>query len=285
MCCKRSKKYGNIEMNCPEYRQTPFFLKGKKILLRPLADEDAFGNYPQWLNDSTVCAGNSHAVYPYTKEQALEFIHQSRGRKDLLVLAIVDQSSGRHIGNISLQSINFVNRSAEVAILLGDKELWGKGFGTEAVALLIRHAFLRSTCIAYTLAPRLPTEECKKLARPWACARKAAEEKHFIKTEHTKIFGNMDCFILNLQTMQKLCPHCRVHPSNKRRAMRQDKKCLQANRIPVIHFDENQMYLACRYSKEKHSRKRGLPISSLETTSITAEADWKFVARRWRPRV
>ena len=34
-----------------------------------------------------------------------------------------------------------MNRSAEFAIILGDKEYWGKGIGKEASSLIVKHGF------------------------------------------------------------------------------------------------------------------------------------------------
>lgn len=117
------------------------FLEGKQIFLRPLLDSDAYGKYPYWLNDPVVCAGNRHAIWPYSSSQALEYIRESQNKRDELILAIVTKADNMHIGNCSLRNINQSVHMAEVAILLGEKEYWGKGIGREAVALLIRHAF------------------------------------------------------------------------------------------------------------------------------------------------
>lgn len=48
-----------------------------------------------------------------------------------------------HIGNIALQRINWVSRSAELAIIVGDKKYWNKGVGTEAYMLMLGYAFDR----------------------------------------------------------------------------------------------------------------------------------------------
>lgn len=118
------------------------FLEGNMVLLRPLIPQDAYGRYPYWFNDPIACAGNSHAVYPYSVEDALDFISRIRANKDSLVLAIVEKNNKQHIGNCSLQKIDHINKMAELAIFLGEKDYWGKGFGTEAASLLVRHAFL-----------------------------------------------------------------------------------------------------------------------------------------------
>jgi len=47
----------------------------------------------------------------------------------------------RHVGNIALQEINWVNRSAEFAILIGDRTAWGNGYGRDAARLLLDHGF------------------------------------------------------------------------------------------------------------------------------------------------
>jgi RimJ/RimL family protein N-acetyltransferase len=117
------------------------FLVGGKIMLRPLTEADVDGGYPHWFNDAEVCRENSHHVYPYTREQALEFIRSLPGKKNMLVLAVCEKTSGKHVGNISLQDINFVHRSAEMAIILGEKACWGKGIGKEAARLLAEHGF------------------------------------------------------------------------------------------------------------------------------------------------
>jgi RimJ/RimL family protein N-acetyltransferase len=62
--------------------------------------------------------------------------------KETLVLAIIEIKSEKHIGNISLQSINWIDRNAEIAFILGEKEFWSKGIMFEAGSLLIKHAFL-----------------------------------------------------------------------------------------------------------------------------------------------
>lgn len=120
---------------------SPAFLTGERVSLRPLIEADADGPYVTWFNDAEVCRGNSHHVFPYTREQALSYIRQSTQGREMLVLAIVLKGDQRHIGNIALQGIHSLNRSAEFAIVIGDKSTWGQGYGHEAAALLFEHAF------------------------------------------------------------------------------------------------------------------------------------------------
>lgn len=117
------------------------FLEGKEIFLRPLSIEDVDGNYVDWLNDAEVCKFNSHHVFPYNKQRAEEYIKSVSLAKDMLILAIVAKKEKKHIGNISLQHIDFLNNNAEYAILLGDKDYWGKGIAKEASLLILSHGF------------------------------------------------------------------------------------------------------------------------------------------------
>jgi len=117
------------------------FLSDERIFLRALEEADLDGNYIQWLNDEDVRKFTSHRIFPYTKGAALEYIRNSWNRQDSLILAIVLKNNNKHIGNISLQNINFINRSAEFAIIVGEKDYWGKGYSKEASVLLFKHAF------------------------------------------------------------------------------------------------------------------------------------------------
>jgi RimJ/RimL family protein N-acetyltransferase len=45
------------------------------------------------------------------------------------------------IGNSGVFGIEWVNRCGELGIMIGDKSEWNKGYGTEAMTLLQRHAF------------------------------------------------------------------------------------------------------------------------------------------------
>lgn len=117
------------------------FLEGDQVVLRPLFVEDVEGNYINWLNDPVINEHNSHHVFPYTRAQALNYIESVSGDKQNLVLAIVAKDSGKHIGNISLQKIDQISKNAEYAILIGEKDYWGKGIAQEASRLLLRHGF------------------------------------------------------------------------------------------------------------------------------------------------
>lgn len=116
-------------------------IDGKRIYLRKLKIEDAQGNYPNWLNDPEVCQYNSHGEITYTKDMAIDYINSVQNSLTSKVFAICDYLSDKHIGNISLQAISTKNKSAEFAILMGEKEFWGKGLAKEAGELLIKYGF------------------------------------------------------------------------------------------------------------------------------------------------
>ena len=120
------------------------FLQGVSIYLRPLEQGDLTIEYVTWLNDTEVCEFNSHAVFPYTKEKMDAYYqHLQQTSANNIVLAIVDNATHIHIGNISIQNINWINRNAEYAILLGDKSYWGKGVASETSILICEYGFTR----------------------------------------------------------------------------------------------------------------------------------------------
>lgn len=121
----------------------PYICEGEHVGLRVLDPLDLAGDYPKWLNDAEVCRFNSHAVFPAMLAELERYVASVSTQPDKLILAIVDKMQGRHIGNVSLQRIHPVYRSAELAILLGDKSSWGKGIGAESCELIVRHGFTK----------------------------------------------------------------------------------------------------------------------------------------------
>lgn len=117
------------------------FIRGNQIDLRLLTKDDIFGNYSNWLNDPEITHYNSHGRFPITNEDLVNYVEQSRISKNALVLAVIDHATQAHIGNISLQSINWIDRNAEIAFLLGEKSYWGKGAMLEAGQMVINHGF------------------------------------------------------------------------------------------------------------------------------------------------
>jgi RimJ/RimL family protein N-acetyltransferase len=140
------------------------FLTGKRIYLRPLLPEDCQGSYPRWFNDEEVCAGNSHHVFPYTPNDAESYIRGLGTASDTIALAIVVAQNNEHIGNISLQRIDLVNRCADLAIVIGEKTSWHQGYATESSRLLCSHGFETLNLHRITCGTFHNNEAMKKLA-------------------------------------------------------------------------------------------------------------------------
>ena len=117
-------------------------LKGEKVQLGPVKRE-YIESYLKWLNDPELTQYLS-AYLPLTRMKEEDWIESLKNRNDTIIFAItITEENGeeKHIGNCGLHDIDWKNRFTEVGIMIGEKEYQGKGFGTEAMELIIRYGF------------------------------------------------------------------------------------------------------------------------------------------------
>ena len=117
------------------------FLRSKRLILRPLQEKDINQRYLSWLNDREVIRHLESIVFPATMFYLRRFYNRISKSKSDIMFTIVDRKKHVHIGNIKLGNINWVHRYADLGIMIGDKQYWGKGYGTEACRLLLGYAF------------------------------------------------------------------------------------------------------------------------------------------------
>lgn len=117
------------------------FLIGKKLYLRPLEESDVSDEYLQWLNDPEVTRYLEAGRFPATPASVRRYLERFQNPANELIFAIVDIESKQHIGNVTLNHIDWVNRKADTGILIGRKDFWGKGYAFEAWSLVIEYAF------------------------------------------------------------------------------------------------------------------------------------------------
>ena len=158
------------------------FITGTKINLCILTKSDITDEYVNWFNDKEDCQFNSHYRFPNTYEKTLHYIEntsdivfgivtkQKHSHIGNTVFGIVTEQESRHIGNICLQNINWIDRTADISIIIGEKTQWGKGYGAEAYRLIIDYAF--NVLNLRRLASALTTDN---QGMRWVCAKNGME--------------------------------------------------------------------------------------------------------------
>jgi RimJ/RimL family protein N-acetyltransferase len=115
------------------------FMEGTNVRLRRADPNDADARFALGTDiDIVKMFGVSAAdAKPLTKQAAEQWAMGQANNPNAWVIEV----EGRLIGEIKLHSINTQDRRASMAIGIYDLQRLGKGFGTEAIYLLLRHAF------------------------------------------------------------------------------------------------------------------------------------------------
>lgn len=91
----------------------------------------------RWANDISLTAKIGTAAYHYGILNGSEEL--SNMSRDGTFYSIIHKSNDRLIGNCNFFDLNHINRTSEISIIIGSKEDRGKGYGVEALILLISY--------------------------------------------------------------------------------------------------------------------------------------------------
>ena len=116
-------------------------LAGEKLYLRPLEDSDVGDEYLSWLNNPGVTRYLETGKSTVSLSDLLKYLERFHNSTTDLIFAIVDKESGQHIGNATLNRINWTHRTVDTGLMIGRMKFWGKGYAFEAWSLLLEYAF------------------------------------------------------------------------------------------------------------------------------------------------
>jgi len=113
-------------------------LVGEKIYLSPRNAEDV-EIFTEWMNDFFITDYTGRSYKIMTLQEEKEYLEKASGDKNVFV--IIDNQTDKMIGTVGLHSVDHINRTATLGIFIGDKNYWSKGYGTEAVQLILDFGF------------------------------------------------------------------------------------------------------------------------------------------------
>jgi RimJ/RimL family protein N-acetyltransferase len=111
---------------------------GEKTRLRRIERED-IPTFVRWFNDPEV--RDYLTVYrPFSTAEEEKWFERHLEDQNSEMFAI-ETADGVHIGNLGLHDINWRDRRVELGIVIGEKEYWGKGYGSDAIRTALHFAF------------------------------------------------------------------------------------------------------------------------------------------------
>ena len=117
-------------------------LKGKNVILAPMKKE-YIETFLKWINDPEII--QYLLLYrPMTREMEEEWYESLKQRENDFLFSILHlqrDGSEKLIGNCGIHRIDWINRVGTAGIVIGEKKEQGKGYGTEAMRLLIDYGF------------------------------------------------------------------------------------------------------------------------------------------------
>lgn len=120
---------------------TEIVLQGAQVILRDKRLDDAPDDY-RWRTDEELSRLDDAKPLSMSFEDFLdlykeELHHPSPWSRRLAI----DTLDGKHIGNCMYYDVDHIRHQTEVGIMVGAKEYWGQGYGTDAMTTLVDYIF------------------------------------------------------------------------------------------------------------------------------------------------
>ena len=114
-------------------------LLGKKIILRPIKLTDA-SRFVTWLSDAEVNKFTTRKSITLKDER--KWIQRLVKIKKTEHHFAIDTKEEIHIGSEGL-FLDLADKTARFGIMIGDKDYWNRGCGTDAIETILNYAFNR----------------------------------------------------------------------------------------------------------------------------------------------
>lgn len=113
--------------------------KGEKVLLRPMRREDVARQH-EFNQDPEIYVLDCDYPRPTPLETAMAEFENSTKRDDNASHFAIE-ADGKYIGAITLMKLKSRGGNAELGIGIGDRAYWGRGYGRDAVKLMLHYGF------------------------------------------------------------------------------------------------------------------------------------------------
>lgn len=118
----------------------PDAIEGRIVVLRR-HDARNLAAFTRWYADPEVARLTRYQDGPMRAEEVRRFFEARVAGVGSLALAIHLRQTNRLIGTCAFSQLDGDNGSALFHITIGERDCWGRGYGTEATALMLDHAF------------------------------------------------------------------------------------------------------------------------------------------------
>jgi RimJ/RimL family protein N-acetyltransferase len=129
--------------------------RGELVRLAAANPEELGPLYSRWDRDSLrarLLDSEPHVLYSGKAIQTWIEKEQEKQKDTIHSFAIRTLADDRVIGEVGLGGIRWIHGDAFVGIGLGDRDDWNKGYGTDAMRLILRYAFLELNLHRVTLS-------------------------------------------------------------------------------------------------------------------------------------
>jgi len=121
---------------------SPDRLVGERVVLRRHAPAN-LAMFKRWYSDPEVSRLTRYQDGPMRPDEIERFFAARVIGADSFTMAVHLRDTDRLIGSCAFSQLDADNGSALYHITIGEKDAWGKGYGTDATKLMVEHAFTR----------------------------------------------------------------------------------------------------------------------------------------------
>jgi RimJ/RimL family protein N-acetyltransferase len=118
----------------------PAAIPGRTVVLRPHNGRN-LPAFKRWYGDPEVARLTRYQEGPMRPDEVERFFEARVAGVGSLALAIHLADTDRLIGTCAFSQLDGDNGSALFHITIGEPDCWGRGYGSEATALMLEHAF------------------------------------------------------------------------------------------------------------------------------------------------